>query len=776
MTIKTRILLAIISIGILPLLGASLIIGYSISNQISTTLNGTVSAKLVAVREMKKSQLVNYFHDLEILVASISSEDLTVKATGYLSKSFNLEIQADEVEQQSLSEFYNQAYLERAQALDPSLKSAQVTSVLAALDPAASFYQARYISQNENPLDSKHALIQAKKKGRFNARYDIYHSEYHPELTKIQQEFGFPDVLLVNAAGRVVYSVVKHIDYGTSLEQGALADTGLAKAWRKAINGAQGEVFLTDLASYLPSYGAPAGFMSAPVYEQGKMIGALVVQLPLARVTRIMTSSSKWSDVGLGQTGEVYLVGADQRLRSEARLLIEDISLYLEKIATTGWQDNIATIKNRNTGVTLQKSAASSVTKALAGEAGVVLTDGYYGEQVLSAYTPLNIKDQHWALISEISEQEAFADKQQILKNLATDSAIVIVVALVVATLFGILISRLLVNPIQQLVSSFEEIAQGDGDLSIVLASADRKDEIGELSRAFNTFIASIRDVVSQVVTTATELTQVATNLQQSVDNTSSSMGKQRLMTNTIASAMTEFSASIDEVARGSNDTLATMNNAGQATVKGAGSAQKSVVEIDQLAQGTSASTRSIARLSTEIDQISGVLDVINAIAEQTSLLALNAAIEAARAGEQGRGFAVVADEVRTLSSRTQSATVDIKEKMVQLRSAADESVSRANSSLDNAKHGIALVNQTASELELILSLVNEVESMHSHIASAVTEQQSAIREIEQNVIEIDGLSEMTLSGTEQAANATQELQQMAVKLRDLVGHFKTGD
>ena len=377
MTIKTRILLAIISIGILPLLGASLIIGYSISDQISTTLNGTVSAKLVAVREMKKSQLVNYFHDLEILVASISSEDLTVKATGYLSKSFNLDIQADEVEQQSLSEFYNQAYLQRAQALDPSLKPAQVTSVLAALDPAASFYQARYISQNENPLDSKHALIQAKKKGRFNARYDIYHSEYHPELTKIQQEFGFPDVLLVNAVGRVVYSVVKNIDYGTSLEQGALADTGLAKAWRKAINGAQGEVFLTDLASYLPSYGAPAGFMSAPVYEQGKMIGALVVQLPLARVTRIMTSSSKWSDVGLGQTGEVYLVGADQRLRSEARLLIEDISLYLEKIATTGWQDKIATIQNRNTGVTLQKSVASSVTKALAGETGVVLTDGY---------------------------------------------------------------------------------------------------------------------------------------------------------------------------------------------------------------------------------------------------------------------------------------------------------------------------------------------------------------------------------------------------------------
>jgi methyl-accepting chemotaxis protein len=776
MTIKTRILLSIITIGIIPLLCASLVIGYSTSGQINTTLNDAVSAKLVAVREMKKDQLINYFSDLEILVRSIASDELTVNATGYLSRSFNLDIKADETELQSLANFYNGTYFQRAKAQDPSLDSAQVTSVLTALDNPARFYQARYISQNSNPLGSKQALAQANKKGKFNARYDIYHGEYHPELKKLQEEFGFPDVLLVNPVGRVVYSVVKNVDYATSLKQGPLVDTGLAKAWRKAINASKGEVFLTDLSAYLPAYGAPVAFMSAPVFEQDKMIGALVIQVPLERVTTIMTSAGKWSDVGLGQTGEVYLVGADKKLRSEARLLLEDSSRYLDEVATTGWQDNLEAIKNRNTGVTLQIIGSQSVTKALAGATGVVQTDGYYGQQVLSAYTPLDIKDQHWALISEISVQEAFADEKRILQSLAKNSAIVVVIALIVATLFGVFVSRILVNPIQHLVNSFKEIAQGDGDLRIQLDSATRKDEIGELSRAFNTFIANIHDVVMEVSTTATNLTQVASNLQQSAGDTSTSMEKQRLMTKTIASAMTQFSVSIDEVARGSNDTLLTMNNAGKATVTGASSAQKSVTEIDQLVRDTSESTSSIARLSVEIDQISGVLDVINGIAEQTSLLALNAAIEAARAGEQGRGFAVVADEVRTLSSRTQSATVDIKEKMAQLRSAADESVSRANNSLENAGRGIVLVNQTASELDQILGLVNEVESMHSHIATAVTQQQSVIKEIEQNVIEIDGLSEMTLSGTEQSVNSTQELQQMSAKLRDLVGRFKTGD
>jgi len=775
MTIKTRILLSIISIGIIPLLCASLVISYSTSGQINATLNDAVSAKLVAVREMKKDQVINYFSDLEMLVRSIASDDLTVKATGYLSKSFNLDIKADDTEQQSLDNFYNGAYLQRAKAQDPSLNNAQVTTVLSALDNPARFYQARYISQNSNSLDAKQALNQAKKKGKFSARYDVYHGEYHPELKKIQQEFSFPDVLLVNVAGRVIYSVTKNIDYATSLQSGPLADSGLASAWNKAINGSVAQVYLTDLSAYQPAYGAPAAFMSVPVVEQDKIIGALVIQLPLDRVTTIMTSSGKWSDVGLGQTGEVYLVGADKKLRSQARLLLEDPSRYFEEVVATGWQDNLESIKNRKTAVTLQVIDSYSANKALAGGIGVIETQGYYGQQVLSAYTPLNIKDQQWALISEISVQEAFADEKNILESLAKNTAIVVVIALIVATVFGVFVSRLLVNPIEHLVNSFKDIAQGDGDLSIQLDSATRKDEIGELSQAFNTFIANIKDVVMEVSTTATNLTQVASNLQQSSGDTSTSMEKQRLMTKNIASAMTQFSVSIDEVARGSNDTLITMSNAGKATVTGAGSAQKSVTEIDQLVQDTRESTNSIARLSVEIDQISGVLDVINGIAEQTSLLALNAAIEAARAGEQGRGFAVVADEVRTLSSRTQAATVDIKDKMAQLRSAADESVNRANSSLDNAGRGIALVNQTANELDQILSLVNEVESMHSHIASAVSQQQSVIKDIEQNVIEIDGLCEMTLGGTEQSVNSTQELQQMSVKLRDLVGHFKTG-
>ena len=775
MTIKTRILLAIVSIGIIPLLCASAVISYSTSGQINEALNDAASAKLVAVREMKKDQIVSYFNDLETLVRSIASDELTVAATGYLAKSFNLQIEADADEQASLATFYQATYLQRLKEQNPSLTKAQVTPLQAALDSPAQFYQARYISQNPHPLGAKQRLSQADKKGKFNARYDLYHGQYHTDLEKVQQEFGFPDLLLIDPAGRVIYSVVKNIDYAVALQEGPLASSGLADAWQKSSRAAKGEVFLTDVAAYAPTYGSPAAFMSSPVYDGEQAVGTLVIQLPLPRVTRVMTSDKKWADVGLGQTGEVYLVGSDNRLRTEGRLLLEDRERYFAALKTNGWQDNIEQIANRSTGVTLQRIDSQSVAQALRGESGVMLSDGYYGKPVLSAYTPLDIKDQRWALISEISTDEVFAHEARILTGIAQNSAIVIMVALVVAVLFGVLVSRLLVNPIRELVCSFQALAEGDGDLSIRLDSARRKDEIGELSSAFNTFIANIRAVVVEVCSTATNLTQVANNLKQNAGAMSSSMGKQRLMSQSIASAMTEFSASIDDVARGSNETLETMHVAGQATHTGADSAQKSVTEIGQLVRYSGESADSITRLSAEIDQISGILDVINGIAEQTSLLALNAAIEAARAGERGRGFAVVADEVRLLSSRTQSATVDIKEKMGQLRRTADESVNGARGSLENAERSISLVNQTACELEQILKLVKEVESMHSQIASGVTQQQDAIREIEQNVIEIDGLSEQTLDGTQQSANSTDELQAMAVKLRDLVGRFKTG-
>ena len=167
MQIKTRILLAIIGIGVLPLIGATGVISYSISERMDTALYDQVAAKLVAVREMKHDQLSSYFDNLKTITQSIATNSHTITAMRDFSNGFDLFAEPDEQEQKSIGDYYKDAYLSHYRQLEPSIKPEIVMSYFSGLDKPAQFYQAHYISQNANPLGSKQLLNQAAKKGKF---------------------------------------------------------------------------------------------------------------------------------------------------------------------------------------------------------------------------------------------------------------------------------------------------------------------------------------------------------------------------------------------------------------------------------------------------------------------------------------------------------------------------------------------------------------------------------------------------------------------------------
>lgn len=375
--------------------------------------------------------------------------------------------------------------------------------------------------------------------------------------------------------------------------------------------------------------------------------------------------------------------------------------------------------------------------------------------------------------MAQIDYEEAYEGLFRVQTSLLTLTGTLILVMAIIALVFGLFITSRLITPIRQLVDAMRDVAEGEGDLTVQLTSASRKDEIGELSTAFNTFVSKVRAVVADVTVSATQLSDVSHAFAKATDEGRQHISRQRDMAQSIASAVTEFAASIDEVARSSNETLDTMTQANDLSQQGSVLALRSKDEIEQLSHGTRESADAISRLSSEIDQIKDVLDVINGIAEQTSLLALNAAIEAARAGEQGRGFAVVADEVRQLSSRTQEATVNIARKIESLRTSADETVVRVQRSLESANTGIDLSNQTNDGLHEISSLVGEVNGMQSQVASAVTEQQAVVKDIETSILDIDHLSEVTFTESTRTQERAAELLQMAESLQQLVGRFK---
>ena len=776
MRIKNKLLLAILGIGVLPLICATAVIGYTVSDQVGAALAKQAAEKLTAVREARREQIGNYFTQLQTIVLNMATSADTATALRDLSNGFEQDAAPDDAELAALRKYYQQDFFQHYQQLNHNAAPQEVAAYLDKTDKATQFYQARYIANNPNPVGAKHLLDQAVNKGKFASRYDRYHATYHPVFRKMLADFGFYDLFLVNNDGRVIYTVFKETDYATSLTASALAGSGLAKAWQAALTAEKGHAVLTDFAAYFPSYGAPAAFLSAPVFEGNNRVGSLVIQVSQDQLNNLMTSEHQWPKIGLGTTGESLLVGADSLSRSESRLLLDAPDKFMQLVQATGQQSESAmqAMRVRHASSGYLKIASPVVYKALAGASGVVQEVDYAGRDAIVAYAPLTVLGQKWVVLAQMERDEALGATHAIFTSIARNTLVILLVVIAIAVVVGLTTAQKLVLPLRELVHSFQELARGQGNLRVQLASAKRQDEIGELSVAFNAFIGNIREIVLEVSSSAVQLKEVALALHAQMSQTLDGMSEQRAKSQTIASAMSEFAASIDEVARNSQDTFNAMLQADQVTVSGAENAQRSANEIDQLAQGTRASAESMTFLSQQIEDISSVLAVIDGIASQTSLLALNAAIEAARAGEMGRGFAVVADEVRSLSSRTQNATVDIQQRIGQLRQAAEASVAQGNTARSYAESSISLVHQTAAELAQIRQLVSDVQDRHAQITTAIGEQQSTVKEMEHNVTEIHALSQTGEQHTSQAASEVERLQTLSKRLDELVSRFDT--
>ena len=191
-----------------------------------------------------------------------------------------------------------------------------------------------YISNNPNPLGSKHLLDRATDV----STYSKHHEFYHPTIRSYLEKFGYYDIFLIEPkTGYIVYSVFKEADYATSLIEGPYSGSNFAQAFKAARDsGNPNYSKLEDFQPYAPSYSAPASFISSPIYKDGELIGVAVFQMPLDAINNIMTSNQNWTDTGLEESGETYVVGKDFLLKTESRFLMEEPTGYLDLIASLG--------------------------------------------------------------------------------------------------------------------------------------------------------------------------------------------------------------------------------------------------------------------------------------------------------------------------------------------------------------------------------------------------------------------------------------------------------
>ena len=311
-----------------------------------------------------------------------------------------------------------------------------------------------------------------------------------------------------------------------------------------------------------------------------------------------------------------------------------------------------------------------------------------------------------------------------------------------------------------------------DGDMTVHV-EVDSRDELGALATDFNDTVRRIRDLITRVSQTAGQVDQQSQQVERISGESSRAVASQRSQIEQVATAMNEMAATSQEVARSAASAVTSAGLVNKETLAGRQLVESSVGGIEKLANEIDNSVKAINQLADDSSSISRVLEVIKGVAEQTNLLALNAAIEAARAGEQGRGFAVVADEVRTLARRTQQSTEEIEQMIARLQSGVNGAVKAmgASHSMTGATVDSSLKVQDA--LGNILKAVNQIVDQSEQIAAAAEEQTAVSHDIDQNIVEINQVSDRTAEGARQTEESSNRMGQLVQELQQIISAFR---
>lgn len=471
LNLKRTLIISYLFIGLAPLLLVSAVSFIMASQE----MEKQSFQQLEAVNAIKKKAISDYFDSIKNQIITFSENRMVVEAMRDFKPAFKkYRAQRGYSDndlsnmRRSVSDYYvkdfSAKYAKENDGAQPN-----IDPILSSLDRDSVALQYDYISANMHPLGDKDELNSADNV----SDYGRLHGQVHPIIRNFLDKFGYYDIFLVDGeTGDIIYSVYKELDYSTSLIDGPYAETNFGRVFQMANQSTdKSSVHFVDYEKYTPSYEAAASFIASPIYSNGKKLGVAVFQMPIERINAIMGERS-----GMGETGESYLVGGDNLMRSDS---------YLDPIH----HSVDASLKNPEKGsVDTQASRA-----ALAGEVGTEIVIDYNGNPVLSSYSPIEILGVNWAILSEIDEAEAMAGVVSLLGLMTLIAGI----AAALCAGLALVISRSIANPIGAITRVVSEIAKGNLNID---NDVKRDDEIGQLSDSMRQMQLNLTQVIEQEV------------------------------------------------------------------------------------------------------------------------------------------------------------------------------------------------------------------------------------------------------------------------------------
>jgi methyl-accepting chemotaxis protein len=561
-----------------------------------------------------------------------------------------------------------------------------------------------------------------------------------------------------------------------------------------------GKVFIQPLSQ--SETGHPGSAVAVTLAgKKGKPVGVAVIHFTTAEVDRILTDRT-----GMGDTGESYLVASQVTLadktRQGARLMATSSRFVKDSIL-------------RQTVDTVGASGG------LAKKTGWAVYPNYQGAPVLGHYTWL--PELKAALLSEIATDEAFASISDLRGTILWVAVVVLAVVLGVAYLLAGGLTR----QVNHITETFGQIGLGDfkarvrvssgdelGQMAVslnamldntlgLIQSRDERDRIqqsiqklleeisgvaegdltkeaevtadvtGAIADSFNHMIEQLRNIISSVQDATLQVSSSATEIHSTAEHLAHGSETQSLQIVNTSAAVKEMATSIQQVSENASQSAKVAEQALANARQGAEAVNNTIGGMNRIRDQVQETAKRIKRLGESSQQIGEIVQLIDDIADRTSILALNASIQAAMAGEAGRGFAVVAEEVERLAERSTNATKKIAGLVKAIQSETNEAVTAMEEGTREVVEGSKLANQAGQALSEIQTVSGRLADLIQSISQASRQQARVSESVAKSMTQISDVTQQTAAGNKQAAVSVNSLASLADELRSSVSTFR---